>query len=326
MGNRVNNGGWVLLYRSLKHRSWYRNPAARSVAIHALLTANYMPVEDKRYGRLERGQFADSVRGLAEFLGLSRQCMRTAIRILEEDGFIETKSTDRYVVFTVQNWDKYQMVADDDIMLNSPIANPTANPVGSPTVNPNPDKVTTSVSIDYERKKKLPTQQPTQQPTQSATQYPTHNINKDIKNTGNNTHYSPVETKEGVVGGDSAVAQLAEWISTECPKVWSMSIPFTAPELADLVSRYRIEDIKRIIADMEDLRVDLRRRKAYTAFGVFADNDRILRETRNLNKLYTFGEMRDLVDRQRALEKDFETVRLDDVTRWRIKGRVNHET
>ncbi len=322
MENRVNNGGWVLLYRSLKHQSWYRNPAARSVAIHALLTANYMPVDDERYGRLERGQFADSVRALAEFLGLSRQCMRTAIRILEEDGFIETKSTDRYVIFTVRNWDKYQMVADDDIMLNNPIGNPKSNTDDNPTVNPISDKVTASVSINYAREKKLPTQHPTQSATQYPTQQLTHNINKDIKNTGNNTHYYLVETKEGVVGGDSAVAQLTEWISTECPKVWSMSIPFTAPELADLISRYRIEDIKRVIADMEDLRVDLRRRKALTAFFAFADNDRILRETRNLNKLYTYEEMCDLITRRVAVGEDFELLRIDNVTRWRIKGRA----
>ena len=99
--------GFIVLHRKIVNWEWYKDPATRIVFEHLILTANY---EEKRFKgeAIHRGQRVASYGTLAKETGLSIQNVRTAINHLISTNEVTRKSTNKYSVFTIVNYDMYQ--------------------------------------------------------------------------------------------------------------------------------------------------------------------------------------------------------------------------
>ena len=99
--------GYVALYRSLMDWEWYQDGNTTRVFIHCLLKANHQP-KKWRAITVETGTFISSRGAIAAELGLSDKEVRTALRHLSETGEVTSKSTNKYTIYKVENWDLYQ--------------------------------------------------------------------------------------------------------------------------------------------------------------------------------------------------------------------------
>lgn len=99
--------GFIVLHRKIVNWEWYKDPATHIVFEHLILTANY---EEKRFKgeAIHRGQRVASYGTLAKETGLSIQNVRTAINHLISTNEVTHKSTNKYSVFTIVNYDLYQ--------------------------------------------------------------------------------------------------------------------------------------------------------------------------------------------------------------------------
>lgn len=99
--------GFIVLHRKIVNWEWYKDPATRIVFEHLILTANY---EEKRFKgeAIHRGQRVASYDTLAKETGLSVRNVRTAIRHLISTNEVTSKTTNKYSVFTIVNYDLYQ--------------------------------------------------------------------------------------------------------------------------------------------------------------------------------------------------------------------------
>jgi hypothetical protein len=86
----VGNGlGWIKLHRSiLDSKLWSCSEATIKIAFYLLLSANHEPAFVRRV-RIGRGQTVRSLSMISEACFLSRKAVRYALKVLEEDGFIQ---------------------------------------------------------------------------------------------------------------------------------------------------------------------------------------------------------------------------------------------
>lgn len=99
--------GFIKLHRQITEWEWYSNINVCRLFIHCLLKANHK--DNKWQGIvIERGSFITSIENLAFETGLSGQQIRTALNKLKSTGEITSKTTNRYSVISIKNWDMYQ--------------------------------------------------------------------------------------------------------------------------------------------------------------------------------------------------------------------------
>lgn len=99
---------FIKIDRNILNWGWYKDVNTKAVFLHLLLTANikphmFMGVE------IGRGEVATSLNSLAENLGISIRSVRTAISHLEATGEVTIKRHPRFSVFSMPNWDLYQV-------------------------------------------------------------------------------------------------------------------------------------------------------------------------------------------------------------------------
>ena len=104
--------GWIKTYRSLADWEWHTDPNMVSLWMHLLILANY---EDKPWGGIvvKRGQLVTSLVSLSEFTGLSIQQVRTCLSRLEGTGEIVQKTTNKFRIITICEFDVYQQTDSD---------------------------------------------------------------------------------------------------------------------------------------------------------------------------------------------------------------------
>lgn len=103
----MNDSGHVILYRKILGWEWYSDINTCRLFIHMLLKANWR--EGKFRGTtVPRGSFVSSLEKLSEETGLTIRELRTAISHLKMTGELTVKTTNKYSVFTVENYDLYQ--------------------------------------------------------------------------------------------------------------------------------------------------------------------------------------------------------------------------
>lgn len=85
---------------------WYLNTNVFRLFYHCLLHTN---LEDKRYcGReIKAGQFVSSITRISAETGLTESQVRTALKKLKDTGYISTKSTNKYTLYTVNEYQNY---------------------------------------------------------------------------------------------------------------------------------------------------------------------------------------------------------------------------
>ncbi len=115
--------GFITLHRKIIEWEWYSDTNVFRVFTHLILTANWEP--KKWQGILvNRGQKVTSTQHIAEETGLTPQCVRTAINKLKLTGELTSKSTNKYTVVTLTNYDLYQKKENE---LTSNLTSETTN-------------------------------------------------------------------------------------------------------------------------------------------------------------------------------------------------------
>lgn len=99
--------GWISLYRKFIDWEWYTDINVKIVFIHLLLLANHTKNIWKGV-EIQRGQLITSSEHLAKDLNLSRQQVRTALCKLQSTNEITTKSTNKYMLITIEKYNDYQ--------------------------------------------------------------------------------------------------------------------------------------------------------------------------------------------------------------------------
>ena len=104
-------GGFILLSRKLNNNDssfqYCRNNDHRWMFIMSLLMANY---EDKVWNGIEvkRGQFLTSRKHFAKASHTTERKVRDFFDNLSKVSFLTTKTTNRYTLVTICNYDRYQ--------------------------------------------------------------------------------------------------------------------------------------------------------------------------------------------------------------------------
>ena len=98
---------YIKLDRNIMSWEWYTDPITKAVFIHLLLTAN---IKDNKFSGhvIKRGELVTSYKVLAKELKFTESQVRTALNHLKKTGEIASKTTNKYSVITVLNYDKYQ--------------------------------------------------------------------------------------------------------------------------------------------------------------------------------------------------------------------------
>lgn len=115
---------WIKLFSKFTEWEWYKDANTKNVFIHCLLKANW------KEGRFEgqvipRGSFVTSCQKLSEELSskkqkISIQSIRTALKHLVSTKELTIKTTNKYTVITVNNYELYQ---DTNTVSNNQLTN-----------------------------------------------------------------------------------------------------------------------------------------------------------------------------------------------------------
>ena len=108
--------GWIKLHRQLLGSDTFRNEKLLKVWIYCLLKATHKEYEQivgRQKVRLRPGQFVFGRKRAAEFLEMPESTIRDYIKILAKSKNIDIKTTNKYSVISVINWDLYQSTDED---------------------------------------------------------------------------------------------------------------------------------------------------------------------------------------------------------------------
>jgi len=119
---------WIKLHRQAIENDWLKNPKLWAFWCYCLLKATYKP-KIKKHGfqdvPLVPGQFIFGRKSAAKDLEMSERSIRTCLDSLKNSKNVTIKTTNKYSVITVTNWDKYQDKQDNDDQQND--QQPTSN-------------------------------------------------------------------------------------------------------------------------------------------------------------------------------------------------------
>ena len=103
--------GFVKIYRSLLKWEWYDDINTKVVFLHLLLTVSI--ADSKWHGiTVKRGSRVSSYAVLAKETNLTVKQIRTAISHLETTGEVARCKHAKFTVFSINNYDKYQLGAN----------------------------------------------------------------------------------------------------------------------------------------------------------------------------------------------------------------------
>lgn len=128
--------GWIKLHRRFLEWEWYGSEGMVRLFVTLLLLANH---EERQWRGLtiRRGQILTSRERLAKVTGLSEQTVRTCISRLKSTSEITSKSTNKFTLITISNYDRYQVCEDDCQPANQPAVQPADQPTNTQEDNYN---------------------------------------------------------------------------------------------------------------------------------------------------------------------------------------------
>jgi hypothetical protein len=109
--------GFVVLYRKFREWEWYTDSNTKDVFLELILTANFKDSRFKGY-IIPRGSVVTSIHNLSVAVGLTDMKVRTALEHLKSTGEITIKTTSKFSIITINNYDFYQ---DDNTQNNNQI-------------------------------------------------------------------------------------------------------------------------------------------------------------------------------------------------------------
>ena len=98
---------YIKLFRKFKKWEWYDDINTKVLFLHLLLSVNY---EDKKWHgeTIRKGELITSQKKLSKETRLSRQQIRLSLDKLKTTSEITYKTTNKYTIITLVNWEKYQ--------------------------------------------------------------------------------------------------------------------------------------------------------------------------------------------------------------------------
>ncbi len=99
--------GWLKIYRKFTQWEWYQRSEMVHLFLHLLISANHKPRKWQGV-QINTGQLITGRLKLAAETGLSERQIRTCLTNLKKSGEIFIKTTNRYSVITICNYDTYQ--------------------------------------------------------------------------------------------------------------------------------------------------------------------------------------------------------------------------
>lgn len=119
-------GGWIKLHRKITKWEWYDDVKTLGLWVHILINANW---EDKKWHGIiiHRGEFVTSQEHLCMETKLTRQQLRFSLLRLKATNNITSKTTNKYTLITVVNYDAYQ----DKLKCEQPAKQPTEQPTNN---------------------------------------------------------------------------------------------------------------------------------------------------------------------------------------------------
>ena len=103
--------GWLKLYRSILDSAVFQDAEILKVWVWLLCNVAFEQHDTICYGKvihLKPGQIATGRKKIAQCTDLNENKVYRALTVLKSLGNIEIKSTNKYSIITVVNWDKYQ--------------------------------------------------------------------------------------------------------------------------------------------------------------------------------------------------------------------------
>lgn len=98
--------GFIKLSPNFVDWEWFSDSNTLSLFLYLLLSAS--PVDTTFFGNVvQRGQLMTTLRRIKDGTGISIQSLRTCLKRLERSGVIKVKTTNKYSIITVCDFDKY---------------------------------------------------------------------------------------------------------------------------------------------------------------------------------------------------------------------------
>ena len=101
------NEGFIKLFRSMTDWEWYQDSNTKVVFLHLLLNANWEDYRFKGY-EIPKGSVVVGRKKLSRDLNISEKSVRTALKHLKMTNEVTIKTTNKFSIVTIVNWDKYQ--------------------------------------------------------------------------------------------------------------------------------------------------------------------------------------------------------------------------
>lgn len=99
--------GWIKIHRKIINWGWYSDIKTTRLFFHLLLTANH-DANNWLGFEIKPGQCVCGLESLSKTTGISVQSLRTSLERLKSTNEITIKTTNKFSVITIVNWDKYQ--------------------------------------------------------------------------------------------------------------------------------------------------------------------------------------------------------------------------
>lgn len=107
------DNGWIKIHRKILDWEWFDKAEMVKLLIMFVCKAN---IEDKKWQGMvvRRGQFITSLDKLSAESGFSKQKIRTCLKRFENTKEITIKSTNKYTIVTICNYESYQISEDSN--------------------------------------------------------------------------------------------------------------------------------------------------------------------------------------------------------------------
>lgn len=98
---------FIKLNRKILEWEWFSDTCTRDVFIYCLLKANW---KSGNWHGIEysRGEFITSLPSISNDLGFSIKNVRTALNHLKRTGEVADRTSNKYRIISIKNYDKYQ--------------------------------------------------------------------------------------------------------------------------------------------------------------------------------------------------------------------------
>ncbi len=113
------NRGYIKIWRKIEDWEWIDDPNTLALLVHCTMMANW---KDKKWHKekIKRGAFVTSLSNLAAASGLTLQQTRTSLDKLIATHTVTKKTTNKYTIISINNYDEYQ---DTNMLDNKQITN-----------------------------------------------------------------------------------------------------------------------------------------------------------------------------------------------------------